>query len=111
MELPPGTTLDGGPPGLLRRPVQGRLLRRVRRPGAPRPRPRHGPPPYTDRRALLAALLQDVGPPIQATPATDSRTLALQWYDVLQAQGVEGIGKPQGLPERGRQLRIAANNG
>ncbi|MFI1574205.1 hypothetical protein OG944_36735 [Streptomyces anulatus] len=47
--------------------------------------------PYTDRRTLLADLLKGVGPPVQATPTTDSRTLALQWYDALQAQGVEGI--------------------
>ncbi|MET8502886.1 ATP-dependent DNA ligase [Streptomyces microflavus] len=56
--------------------------------------PEHGPVaarPYTERRSLLADVLQDVGPPIQATPSTDSRTLAMEWYDVLQAQGLEGV--------------------
>lgn len=64
--------------------------------------PDHGPVaarPYTVRRALLADLLKDVGPPVQATPTTDSRTLALQSYDVLRAQGVEGIvAKPARSP-------------
>ncbi|WP_435886764.1 ATP-dependent DNA ligase [Streptomyces microflavus] len=56
--------------------------------------PDHGPVatrPYTERRAILADVLQGIGPPIQATPSTDSRALALEWYDVLQAQGLEGV--------------------
>ncbi|WP_405699039.1 hypothetical protein OG209_05015 [Streptomyces sp. NBC_01383] len=47
--------------------------------------------PYTERRALLLDVLADVGPPIQAVPATDDRETALHWYEALQAQGVEGI--------------------
>ncbi|MFF3264963.1 DNA ligase [Streptomyces sp. NPDC002932] len=47
--------------------------------------------PYTERRALLLDLLADVGPPIQPVPATDDRGVALVWYEVLQAQGIEGI--------------------
>ncbi|WP_328698467.1 ATP-dependent DNA ligase [Streptomyces sp. NBC_00342] len=47
--------------------------------------------PYTDRRALLLEVLADVGPPIQPVPVTDDRDVALTWYEVLQAQGIEGI--------------------
>ncbi|MFI2318758.1 ATP-dependent DNA ligase [Streptomyces sp. CB00072] len=47
--------------------------------------------PYTERRALLADVPEGIGPPIQATLSTDSRTLAMEWYDVLQAQGLEGV--------------------
>ncbi|MGC5401910.1 hypothetical protein ACPXCP_39990 [Streptomyces sp. DT20] len=47
--------------------------------------------PYTDRRALLLEALADVGPPIQPVPATDDRDIALTWYELLQAQGIEGI--------------------
>lgn len=47
--------------------------------------------PYEQRRALLLEVLEDVGPPLQAVPATDDRTTALLWYDVLRAQGVEGL--------------------
>ncbi|MEU4181490.1 DNA ligase [Streptomyces sp. NPDC026589] len=120
MRLRPGTTLDGEAvvwrAGRLDfSAVQSRAassLERARALAARHPasyaafdvleHPDHGPVtarPYTDRRALLADLLKDVGPPIQATPTTDSRTLALQWYDVLQAQGVEGIvAKPARSP-------------
>ncbi|MER6499180.1 DNA ligase [Streptomyces sp. NPDC001455] len=47
--------------------------------------------PYTERRALLLELLADVGPPIQAVPATDDREVALVWYDALREQGIEGV--------------------
>ncbi|MGW2090236.1 ATP-dependent DNA ligase, partial [Streptomyces sp. NPDC001880] len=47
--------------------------------------------PYTERRALLLGLLADVGPPIQAVPATDDRDVAVLWYDALREQGIEGI--------------------
>ncbi|MFD7533660.1 hypothetical protein ACFV8E_39670 [Streptomyces sp. NPDC059849] len=47
--------------------------------------------PYTERRALLLELLADVGPPVQATPATDDRDVAVLWYDALREQGIEGI--------------------
>jgi len=49
------------------------------------------PRPYDERRAALLRLLEDVGPPIQATPATRDRELAMQWYELLPEMGVEGL--------------------
>ncbi|MFD6052936.1 hypothetical protein ACFWHI_35845, partial [Streptomyces rochei] len=39
--------------------------------------------PYTERRALLADVPEGIGPPIQATLSTDSRTLAMEWCWLL----------------------------
>ncbi|MGW1106119.1 ATP-dependent DNA ligase [Streptomyces sp. NPDC002540] len=47
--------------------------------------------PYIERRTYLLELLADLGPPIQAVPATADREVALHWYEALQAQGIEGI--------------------
>ncbi|MFD7705737.1 DNA ligase [Streptomyces sp. NPDC059786] len=47
--------------------------------------------PYLERRGLLLGLLADIGPPIQAVPATDDPEVAQTWYDTLAEQGVEGI--------------------
>ncbi|WP_353962590.1 DNA ligase [Streptomyces sp. NBC_00378] len=47
--------------------------------------------PYTERSAFLLQLLSDVGPPIQAVPASDDRDVAMLWYDTLREQGIEGI--------------------
>ncbi|MFE7113387.1 hypothetical protein ACFU98_44640 [Streptomyces sp. NPDC057575] len=47
--------------------------------------------PYTERRAFLLELLADVGPTVQAVPATDDREVAVLWYDALREQGIEGI--------------------
>ncbi|MEV7897407.1 ATP-dependent DNA ligase [Streptomyces cyaneofuscatus] len=53
--------------------------------------------PYTERRAVLVDVLADVGPPLQPVLATSDRDIALQWYETLQPQGVEGIvAKPGG---------------
>ncbi|MEV0990940.1 ATP-dependent DNA ligase [Streptomyces sp. NPDC049949] len=58
--------------------------------------------PYVERRGLLLELLEGVGPPIQAVPATDDRDVALVWYEVLKEQGIEGIvGKRADSPYRG----------
>lgn len=48
---------------------------------------------YVRRRALLEQLLEEygMGPPIQAVPTTTDVDLARVWYDVLQAQGMEGL--------------------
>ncbi|MER5966812.1 DNA ligase [Streptomyces sp. NPDC002057] len=46
---------------------------------------------YTERRRLLLDLLSEIGPPIQAVPATDDYETALVWYEALRAQGIEGI--------------------
>ncbi|MGW1137209.1 ATP-dependent DNA ligase [Streptomyces zhihengii] len=47
--------------------------------------------PYSERRQLLLDLVGDLGPPIQAVPATDDYETAMVWYEALQAQEVEGI--------------------
>ncbi|MGW8688036.1 ATP-dependent DNA ligase [Streptomyces sp. NPDC055817] len=49
------------------------------------------PRPYSERRALMLDLLEDIGPPIQALPATDVPETALLWYEALRKTGVEGI--------------------
>jgi ATP-dependent DNA ligase len=45
------------------------------------------------RRTLLERLLEEygIGPPIQAVPTTTDVTTARVWYEVLQAQGIEGL--------------------
>ncbi|MFI1786155.1 ATP-dependent DNA ligase [Streptomyces rubiginosohelvolus] len=63
--------------------------------------------PYTERRALLVDVLADVGPPLQPVLATDDRATALEWYETLQAQGIEGIvAKPQGPYPFGRRAWV-----
>ncbi|MGY1583797.1 ATP-dependent DNA ligase [Streptomyces sp. MN13] len=48
---------------------------------------------YVRRRVLLEQVLEEhsIGPPIQAVPTTTDIALAQVWYEVLQAQGVEGL--------------------
>ncbi|MET9208257.1 RNA ligase family protein [Streptomyces bacillaris] len=118
MQLPPGVTLDGE--AVIWRDgrldfgaVQARAassLERARALAARFPasyvafdvlaHPEHddiAARPYTERRALLEDVLQGVGPPLQPVLATSDRTTALQWYETLQEQGVEGIvAKPSG---------------
>ncbi|WP_051794472.1 hypothetical protein [Streptomyces sp. NRRL S-87] len=56
--------------------------------------PRHGDVRdrgYAARRALLLGLLEEIGPPLQAVPATDDHETALLWYDALREQGVDGV--------------------
>ncbi|MET9852187.1 DNA ligase [Streptomyces sp. NPDC006450] len=60
--------------------------------------------PYAERRRLLLEVLEEVGPPIQAVPATDDRDTALVWYESLQEQGIEGlVAKRAVSPYRGGQ--------
>ncbi|EGJ73734.1 putative ATP-dependent DNA ligase [Streptomyces sp. Tu6071] len=47
--------------------------------------------PYEARRALLLVVLEPLGPPLQATPATDDRDVADTWMTSLRPQGIEGI--------------------
>ncbi|MDX3343753.1 DNA ligase [Streptomyces sp. ME02-6979.5a] len=55
--------------------------------------------PYTERRTVLVDVLAGIGPPLQPVPATADRDTALEWYETLQPQGVEGIvAKPSGSP-------------
>ncbi|MYX04219.1 MULTISPECIES: hypothetical protein [unclassified Streptomyces] len=42
-------------------------------------------------RTVLVDVLADIGPPLQPVLATPDRDTALQWYETLQPQGVEGI--------------------
>ncbi|MDX2407292.1 DNA ligase [Streptomyces microflavus] len=56
--------------------------------------PDHGPSPHARTPSAAPSWptsFRASAPPIQATPSTDSRTLAMEWYDVLQAQGLEGV--------------------
>ena len=47
--------------------------------------------PYVERRGLLLDVLADIGPPIQAVPASDDIRTALDWYDSLRSIGIEGV--------------------
>lgn len=115
MQLPEGTTLDGeaviwNSGRLDFGAVQARAASSVERARALAARlpasyvafdvlahPDHGEVaarPYTERRALLEDVLQGMGPPLQPVLATSDRTTALQWYETLQEQGVEGILQP-----------------
>ncbi|WP_431774832.1 ATP-dependent DNA ligase [Streptomyces cucumeris] len=49
------------------------------------------PLPYEQRRARLMALLEPLGPPLQAVPMTTDPELAATWYESLTAIGVEGL--------------------
>ncbi|WP_328643909.1 DNA ligase [Streptomyces canus] len=47
--------------------------------------------PYVERRRLLLEVLADIGPPIQAVPATDDVSTALDWFHSLRSIGIEGV--------------------
>ncbi|MEW1754115.1 ATP-dependent DNA ligase [Streptomyces angustmyceticus] len=47
--------------------------------------------PYKERRVRLLAVLEPLGPPLQAVPSTTSREEALEWLEALRGQGIEGI--------------------
>ncbi|MEU7435661.1 ATP-dependent DNA ligase [Streptomyces sioyaensis] len=47
--------------------------------------------PYEERRERLLAVLEPLGPPLQAVPSTTNREEALEWLEVLRGQGIEGI--------------------
>lgn len=47
--------------------------------------------PYVERRGLLLGVLSEMGPPIQAVPASDDRDVAIAWYEGLREQGIEGV--------------------
>ncbi|MFD8516960.1 ATP-dependent DNA ligase [Streptomyces antimycoticus] len=49
------------------------------------------PLPYEQRRARLMALLEPLGPPLQAVPMTTDPQLAATWYESLLEIGVEGL--------------------
>ncbi|WP_284982298.1 ATP-dependent DNA ligase [Arthrobacter sp. efr-133-TYG-118] len=47
--------------------------------------------PLADRRRLLEELATDFAPPLQLSPATHDRAVAVQWWDDLAHTGVEGV--------------------
>ncbi|WAP57761.1 ATP-dependent DNA ligase [Streptomyces sp. S465] len=49
------------------------------------------PLPYALRRARLMALLEPLGPPLQAVPMTTDPETATAWYEALPEIGVEGL--------------------
>ena len=53
-----------------------------------------------DRRRLLEELAAGFAPPMQISPATHDRELALQWWDELAPIGVEGIVSKPDQPYR-----------
>lgn len=52
--------------------------------------------PYVVRRGLLLDALGDMGPPIQAVPATDNIETARDWYESLRPLNIEGLVAKQG---------------
>lgn len=55
----------------------------------------------SDRRALLEELAAGFAPPMQISPATLDRGLALQWWDDLAETGVEGLVAKRDQPYKG----------
>ncbi|WP_432091470.1 ATP-dependent DNA ligase [Streptomyces sp. NRRL F-5630] len=53
--------------------------------------------PYVARRALLLEVLEELGPPLQAVPATDDLDVAAAWTTTLRPQGIEGIVAKRGV--------------
>ncbi|OKI41304.1 hypothetical protein A6A29_38235 [Streptomyces sp. TSRI0281] len=47
--------------------------------------------PYTARRALLAELLEGVGPPVQVVPSSGDYEVARAWYESFRSLRIEGI--------------------
>ncbi|OPF75588.1 ATP-dependent DNA ligase [Streptomyces antioxidans] len=47
--------------------------------------------PYEQRRARLTALLEPLGPPLQAVPMTTDPEVAATWYASLLEIGIEGL--------------------
>lgn len=60
--------------------------------------------PLRDRRALLDELSMVWAPPLNLSPVTRDRAVALQWFDTLRQSGIEGlVVKGAGQPYRGGQ--------
>src|SRR5215212_2049224 len=47
--------------------------------------------PFVLRRQKLFDLMQDVGPPLLITPATDDRWVAMQWLENFRGHGLDGV--------------------
>lgn len=60
--------------------------------------------PYLERRQILVDLLAPLGPPLQPVPMTTDIEEARIWFEVLPAQGLEGIvaKRKDGAYPRGR---------
>ena len=59
------------------------------------------PMPLRQRRTLLEEALAAAQPPVHVTPATEDRTVALDWFDRFEGAGLDGVvAKPLDLPYR-----------
>jgi ATP-dependent DNA ligase len=47
--------------------------------------------PFSQRRAQLEAILEDVEPPLYLTPATTDRALAEDWFERFEGAGFDGV--------------------
>jgi ATP-dependent DNA ligase len=47
--------------------------------------------PFAERRARLAQLLADAGPPVFLTPSTDDPATARDWFEVFEGAGLDGV--------------------
>jgi ATP-dependent DNA ligase len=47
--------------------------------------------PLRERRQRLAALLEDVGPPLHLTPSSDDPARAASWLERFQGAGIDGV--------------------
>src|SRR5207245_5141782 len=47
--------------------------------------------PFSERRALLEALLAKAEPPVHLTPATTDRALAAEWFRHFEGAGLDGV--------------------
>jgi ATP-dependent DNA ligase len=55
--------------------------------------------PQRERRAELEHLLANAAPPIHLTPATENRTIAVDWLAKFEGAGLDGVvAKPMDLP-------------
>jgi ATP-dependent DNA ligase len=56
---------------------------------------------FGQRRARLAAAMNDSRPPVHLTPATTDPALAREWFDAFEGAGLDGVvAKPMDLPYR-----------
>ncbi|MDP9071623.1 MAG: ATP-dependent DNA ligase [Actinomycetota bacterium] len=56
---------------------------------------------FSERREALVAALGPALPPVHVTPATEARSVALDWFDRFEGAGLDGVvAKPVDLPYR-----------
>lgn len=53
--------------------------------------------PFSERRSALEVIAEGFRPPVHLAPATDDPVLAMEWFDLTEAAGLDGlIIKPKG---------------